>query len=195
MTTTIRIIAGTHRGSKLPVPSFPGLRPTPERLRETLFNWLGPWLVGRRVVDLYAGSGALGIEAASRGAARVLLVERERMLADNLRSQIQRLKLAEVVEVVHADALSALRSGALGPIDLAFVDPPFALDLWGDTLAALEDKAELNSGARVYLEFPVDSPPAARPRWKLLKQTRVGEVGARLVEWTGSVAQTEQEPN
>jgi 16S rRNA (guanine966-N2)-methyltransferase len=184
MTTTIRIIAGSHRGSKLPVPSYPGLRPTPERLRETLFNWLGPWLVGRRAVDLYAGSGALGIEAASRGAAQVLLVERERVLAENLRSQIERLKLTAVLDVVHADALSALRNGALGPIDLAFVDPPFALDLWGDTLAALESTT-LNPGARVYLEFPVDSPPPPRPRWKLLKQTRVGEVGARLIEWSG----------
>ncbi len=189
MSRTVRIIAGRLRGSKLPVPTHPGLRPTPDRLRETLFNWLGPWLVGKRVADLYSGTGALGIEAASRGAAKVMLVERERALVDSLRAQVERLKLPYAgvdgeVAVMHSDAVAAIRSGALGPVDLAFIDPPFALDLWTATLDALES-ADLEPGARVYLEYQANAPPLLRPGWTLLKQTRVGEVGGRLVERRG----------
>jgi 16S rRNA (guanine966-N2)-methyltransferase len=189
MPPTVRIIAGRLRGSRLPVPAHPGLRPTPDRLRETLFNWLGPWLVGKQVADLYAGTGALGIEAASRGAAKVTLVERERSLVDSLRAQVERLKLPAAgvdgeVTVLHSDALAAIRDGALGPLDLVLVDPPFALDLWAATLEALEG-ADLRPGARVYLEYPVNTAPPLRPGWALLKQTRVGEVGGRLVEWQG----------
>ncbi len=190
MSRTIRIIAGRLRGSRLPVPTHPGLRPTPDRLRETLFNWLGPWLVGKRVADLYAGTGALGIEAASRGAALVTLVERERVLADSLRAQIERLKLpsagvAGEVRVLHGDALAALRGGTLGALDLTLVDPPFTLDLWTDTVAALED-THLQPAARAYLEYPANAAPPLRPGWSVLKQTRVGDVGARLIEWQGS---------
>jgi 16S rRNA (guanine966-N2)-methyltransferase len=190
MPSTVRIIAGRLRGSKLPVPDHPGLRPTPDRLRETLYNWLGPWLVGKRVADLYAGTGALGIEAASRGAAKVSLVERERSLVDSLRAQLERLKLPAAgvdteVAVLHSDALTAIRSGVLGSLDLALVDPPFSLDLWGPTLEALE-RADLQPEARVYVEYPVSAPPPIRPGWRVVKQARAGDVAARLIEWRGA---------
>lgn len=185
---SLRIIGGRLRGSKLPVPEWPGLRPTPDRLRETLYNWLGPWIVGRQVADLYAGSGALGLEAASRGAAAVWLVERQAALANALRGELTRLKLPVAgvdaqVNVVCADALDFLRSD-LPPLDLLLVDPPFEARLWEATLQALPE-GRLAPGGRVYLEFPTAAPPVLAAGWQILKQTRVGEVEAWLLARSG----------
>lgn len=178
-TGSVRIIGGRLRGSRLPVHLAPGLRPTPDRLRETLFNWIGPWLVGRQVVDLFAGSGALGLEAASRGAASVLLLERDRQLATSLRAQLDRLRLAESgvgadVQLQCADALAYLNQHR-PPVDLAFVDPPFNADLWTAAVQALESCA-LAEDARLYLEFPQDRPPPLPAGWQALKQSRAGDV-------------------
>lgn len=125
----VRIIGGRLRGSKLPVADCPGLRPTSDRVRETLFNWLQPVLPGARVLDLFAGTGALGFEAASRGAAGVLLVERDAGLAASLRHSAARLK-ADGVEVLCADALGFLAQPDGRRFDLVFLDPPFAEGLW-----------------------------------------------------------------
>lgn len=131
----VRIIGGQWKRSKLPVADAPGLRPTPDRVRETLFNWLGQDLEGWRCLDAYAGSGALGFEAASRGADAVVLVEREPRLAHGLRAVQQRLRAATVrIEV--ADALAWMARCAPGSFELVFIDPPFDANVFEPALKA-----------------------------------------------------------
>lgn len=157
---SVRIVGGRLRGSRLPVPAQPGLRPTPDRVRETLFNWLQPVMPGARCLDLFAGSGALGLEAVSRGAAQVLMIERDPVLAGALRGQAARL-LAPEAQIVCADALALLRGPASGAFDVAFVDPPFDQALWLPVLEALPPW--LRPGALVYVESPAEAglqPPA-----------------------------------
>jgi 16S rRNA (guanine966-N2)-methyltransferase len=162
----VRIIGGRWRGSKLPVADIPGLRPTSDRVRETLFNWLQPVIPGARVLDLFAGTGALGLEAASRGAATVVLVERDTGLAASLRATAARLSGPgdpNRVEVACADALFWLGRAPDTRFDLVFVDPPFAAGLWLPALAALGPW--LADDAWVYVESPRDGPPAIGPGW------------------------------
>ena len=160
----VRIIAGRLRGSKLPVADRPGLRPTSDRVRETLFNWLQPVLPGARVLDLFAGTGALGFEAASRGAAEVVLVERDPVLAADLRAQALRLH-ADAVRVVQADALAWLRTppADAAPFDIVFLDPPFEAGLWEPAAALLP--AVLAPAAWVYVEAPAGRLPALPAGW------------------------------
>ena len=132
---SVRIIGGRWRGTRLPVPDRPGLRPTSDRARETLFNWLQPMLPGARVLDLFAGSGALGLEALSRGARSAVLVERDRRRCERLRAVADRLDGGGAARIVHADALGFLRAPTGERFDLAFIDPPFDLDLWGAAIA------------------------------------------------------------
>ena len=120
----VRIIGGALKRSKLPVPDKPGLRPTPQRVRETLFNWLGQDLSGWNCLDAFAGSGALGFEAASRGAASVVMLERDPELAASLRATQQRL-MADAVRIERTDALSWMRAAPSGTFDLVLLDPPF----------------------------------------------------------------------
>ena len=131
----VRIIGGAWKRSKLPVGLLPGLRPTPDRVRETLFNWLGADLAGWRCLDAFAGSGALGFEAASRGAASVLLLERESRQARSLEESKLRLT-ADMLQVMATDALSWMRRSAPEAFELVFIDPPFGSDLLGPALAA-----------------------------------------------------------
>ena len=131
----VRIIGGMWKRSKLPVGLLPGLRPTPDRVRETLFNWLGADLAGWRCLDAFAGSGALGFEAASRGAASVVLIEREIRQARSLEESKLRLQ-AETLQVVATDALAWMRRSAPDAFELVFIDPPFGSDLLGPALAA-----------------------------------------------------------
>ena len=147
----MRIIGGRWRGRRLPVADAPGLRPTPDRVRETLFNWLGPVIAGARCLDLFAGSGALGLEAASRGAGRVVMVESHHALARALREQASRLA-ADNVEVVHADALEWLAAAPPQTFDIVFLDPPFEQGLIGRALTTLIDRRRLNDGALLYVE-------------------------------------------
>ncbi len=147
----VRIIGGQWRRTRLPVADKPGLRPTPDRVRETLFNWLGQDLTGWRCVDAFAGTGALGFEAASRGAADVLLIEQDPALAANLRSVKERLQ-ADTVRVQRGDGIAALRAQANASVDLALLDPPFGANLFS---AALEAAASaVRPGGWVYLESP-----------------------------------------
>lgn len=148
----VRIIGGQWKRSVLPVPVSAGLRPTPSRVRETLFNWLGQDLSGWRVLDAFAGSGALGFEAASRGADEVLLLEREPLLVRNLQAVQVRLKATQV-RVIQAEAISWLRQPAQeGRFDLIFLDPPFDEGLfWPALEAALQGVPE---GGWIYLESP-----------------------------------------
>jgi len=183
--SSVRIIAGSLRGSKLPVLDAPGLRPSPDRLRETLYNWLGPRIAGARVLDLYAGTGALGIEAASRGAAAVSLVEFDRRLAQSLREQTARLRVdagsGGAVSVIESNALSLLERGCESPFDLVLLDPPFAADLWSASLQGLIDQAWLSDDAQIYVESPLDQsimPPAG---WASRRQARAGQVLGQLI--------------
>jgi 16S rRNA (guanine966-N2)-methyltransferase len=173
----VRIIAGHLRGSKLPVADRPGLRPTSDRVRETVFNWLQPMLPGARVLDLFAGTGALGFEAASRGAARVLLVERDPQLAASLRDQAARLK-ADTVQVVHADALAWLRDAPDEEFDGVFLDPPFDAALWDAAAALLPPR--LAPSAWVYVETPAGSAPSLPPGWVPHRAGKTRDVGYAL---------------
>lgn len=173
----VRIIGGSLRGSKLAVPVVDGLRPTADRVRETLFNWLAPVIPGARCLDLYAGTGALGIEAASRGAREVVLVERDRRAAQALRDNLARLKVAQAT-VVEADALAFL-GGDPKPFDCVFLDPPFAAGAWRAAAQALE-RGWLAPGAQVYVEAPADAAPEPPPAWSLHRETRAGTVRAAL---------------
>lgn len=166
---SVRIIAGRWRGSRLPVADSPGLRPSSDRMRETLFNWLQPWLPGARVLDLFAGTGALGFEALSRGAAQAVLLERDHTLAASLATTQQKLAAADAV-VVCADSLQWLRAQQGGVLfDGAFVDPPFAAGLWQAAVEAV--LPHLAARAWLYVESGRDTPPPLLPPgWRLHRQ-------------------------
>ena len=180
----VRIIAGSLRGSKLPVADVPGLRPTADRARETLFNWLQHEVAGRRAIDLFAGSGALGFEAASRGAASVLLLERDPRLATSLRESAQRLH-AESVAVACADAIAWLGRAPDTSFELAFLDPPFGAGLHESAARAL--LPWLAPRAWVYVELGARSEFAAPPDWSLHRQGATREA-RQLLFRTGSEA-------
>lgn len=177
----VRIIAGKWRGRRLPVADSPGLRPTGDRVREMLFNWLQGAVAGRRVLDLFAGSGALGLEAASRGAAEVLLLEKQPRLAAHLRQLVANLPGATGLEVCQADALRWLEQAPDRPYDLVFIDPPFARNLWLPVLEGLRQPGWLAEAAMVYVESPVRNAPTLPPGWRLLKEKASGEVLSRLL--------------
>ena len=176
----VRLIGGQWRRSKLPVADKPGLRPTPDRVRETLFNWLGQDLAGWRVLDAFAGSGALGFEAASRGAAEVRLLERDPALARSLADSARRLK-AETLHITRTDALAWMRAAAPAQFDLVLLDPPFDAGLQAPALAAAVPL--LAPGGWLYLESPAplqdaDRPDALAPR----RQGRAGTVHYHLLQ-------------
>jgi len=147
----VRIIGGQWRRTRLPVADRPGLRPTPDRVRETLFNWLGQDLTGWRCLDAFAGTGALGFEAASRGAASVQLVESDAGLATQLEGLRQRLQAASV-RVQRGDGLAALRQCAPASMDLVLIDPPFGGELFAPALQAAAQAVA--QGGFIYLEAP-----------------------------------------
>ncbi len=170
----VRIIGGQWRGTRLDVADAPGLRPTSDRVRETLFNWLQPVLPGARVLDLFAGSGALGLEAVSRGAASAVLVEREPAVAAALRAITGRLPGGSTVTVVQADATQWLAAFPDASFDLAFVDPPFAADLWAVVLPALLPKLATNGW--LYVEAPLAAAPTLSVDWLLHREGATREV-------------------
>lgn len=169
----VRLIGGRWRGTRLPVADAEGLRPTGDRVRETLFNWLMPVLPGARVLDLFAGSGALGLEAVSRGAASALLVERDPALARGLRETVSRLEGAGAVTVVQADAVAWLGQAPVAGFDIAFVDPPFGAGLWAPALEALAPA--MAPEAWLYVESPADVPARVPPGWGLHREGRTRE--------------------
>jgi 16S rRNA (guanine966-N2)-methyltransferase len=178
----VRIIGGRHRGRRLRFVPGAGLRPTPDRVRETLFNWLRDALTGARCLDLFAGSGVLGFEALSRGAASLLAVERHRAAAARLRENAALLGEA-AVEVVHGDALKLLREPPAQPFDLAFVDPPFGAGLLGEACARLERNGWLAPAALVYLEQDASRPwPPLPGNWCQQREGRAGQSAQRLLQ-------------
>ncbi|WP_032805727.1 16S rRNA (guanine(966)-N(2))-methyltransferase [Cronobacter universalis] len=175
----IRIIGGQWRGRKLPVPDSPGLRPTTDRVRETLFNWLAPYLVGARCLDCFAGSGALGLEALSRYAADATLLEMERGVAQQLQKNLATLK-SSAAKVVNTNTLNFLSQNG-EPHDIVFVDPPFRKGLLEETLNLLETRGWLAPQALIYVESEVENglPPVPAP-WQLHREKVAGQVAYRL---------------
>lgn len=181
---SVRIVGGRWRGTRLPVPDMEGLRPTSDRVRETLFNWLQPALAGARVLDLFAGSGALGLEAVSRGAASAVLVERDPAQVAGLRIAVDRLQAGAQVQVVQDDALRWLGAQERSArFELAFIDPPFAAGLWQDALQALAPR--LAPDAWVYLESPSGQVPEVPAGWALHRELRTAQARAALYRGPG----------
>lgn len=177
----LRIIGGEHRGRQLAFADQAGLRPTGDRLRETLFNWLQAVIPGARCLDLFAGSGALGFEAASRGARRVVMVEAAPLAARYLEQNAALLGLQERVDVVNADAIGWL-SGPAEPFEVVFVDPPFAADLVPTVIERLAAGEWLAAQAWVYIEQHArQSLPTLPAGWQLWRDKRAGQVAYRIV--------------
>ena len=176
----IRIIGGQWKRTRLPVPQRPGLRPTPDRVRETLFNWLGQDLTGWRCLDAFAGTGALGLEAASRGAASVVLVEQDGELLARLQQHVQRLQ-ARSVQVRRGDGVAALRQCAAASLDLVLLDPPFDSALFQPALQAAAQA--VGPQGWVYLEAPQawDDTALAPLGLALYRHLRAGAVHAHLL--------------
>lgn len=174
----MRIIGGRWRGTKLPVADIAGLRPSSDRVRETLFNWLQPALPGARILDLFAGTGALGLEALSRGAASATLVERDRAACAGLRASIDRLGAGDAAQLVQADALAWLAGTAAGAFDIIFVDPPFADGLWARVMAGLEP--HVAPGAWLYVESAHGVHADPGQGWRLHREGATREVDYRL---------------
>jgi 16S rRNA (guanine966-N2)-methyltransferase len=172
----VRIIGGEHRGRRIAVPDRPGLRPTPDRVRETLFNWLGQRLDGLACLDLFSGSGALGFEAASRGASRVVMVENDRTAFRALEEARKAIGFASV-ELVFGDAFDYLKR-ADDVFDVVFLDPPFRQNALAAVLEALPRR--LAPRARVYVEAPE---PLAAAGWGEIRRARAGQVSYQLLEW------------
>jgi 16S rRNA (guanine(966)-N(2))-methyltransferase RsmD len=179
----IRIIGGQWRRTPLKVLDKPGLRPTPDRVRETLFNWLGQDLTGWRCVDAFAGTGALGLEAASRGAAQVIALEQEADLARLLQQQAERLK-AGMVQVQRTDAVAAMQRLTAGAFDVVFLDPPFDGPWFEPALQAAARLVPV--GGWVYLEAPVTWSDEALAPFGLepVRHLKAGAVHAHLLRRT-----------
>jgi 16S rRNA (guanine966-N2)-methyltransferase len=179
----VRIIAGNWRGRRIHFPPVAGLRPTGDRVRETLFNWLSPGLSGARCLDLFAGSGALGFEAASRNAASVVMIERDRRVCAALTRNCLDLS-ASNVQVINSDALSWLSANQteIKNFDILFVDPPFKSIVLNKALDALATQSLLTSGTSIYVECASDRKidPLRYPDWNLFRQREFGRVSARL---------------
>lgn len=176
---TLRIIGGSWRGRRLRFPASPEIRPTPDRVRETLFNWLSSRVPGARCLDLFAGSGALGLEALSRGAAQVTFVERDPAAAREIGARLTEWG-AHAGSVEHADARVFLERTPAAPFDLVFLDPPFAAGLLEESAQRLEQGGWLADGALIYAECPASAMPLIPQSWSALKAKRAGEVGYHL---------------
>lgn len=176
----VRIIAGMWRGRRLPVPIAEGLRPTPDRVRETLFNWLQPHLAGACCLDLFAGTGALCLEALSRGAASAVMVERAAHVAQALQRNVERLGAISSARVVQADAVEYLQQSPQA-FNIVFIDPPFRSELIGRCAALVEERGWLVPHGLVYIEAPSRLRVLPIPaNWELIRSKYAGQVGYHL---------------
>lgn len=173
--STVRIIGGQWRGRKLAFPDLADLRPTPDRIRETLFNWLQPYIGGARCLDAFAGSGVLGFEAASRGAAGVVLLELAPAAVAAINTNQQKLKAVNC-QILAQDALAFI-SHTDKQFDIVFLDPPYRANLWQQTAELLEQQGCLLAHSVIYLECPAKQPlPDLPANWQLIKDKSAGEV-------------------
>lgn len=174
----VRIIAGEWRGRKIPIADVAGLRPTTDRVRETLFNWLMVDIAGARGLDLFAGSGALGLECLSRGAAFVQFVEENRLAATEIGKSLSTLMGKGGLEralLINKDALSVLKLPPQQPFELVFLDPPFSMPLIAPASVLLEQHGWLAAGCKIYVEQSSETPPAILPEnWQLLRSATAG---------------------
>jgi 16S rRNA (guanine966-N2)-methyltransferase len=176
----VRIIGGLHRGRKLSFPDLPGLRPSADRVRETLFNWLQERLPGASCLDLFAGSGILGLESVSRGAEYVLMLDRSAEVVTRIRSNAELLGL-KGVQVEQVDSLKWLDQRPTQPFDIVFVDPPFADDLMADCCQRLAAGGWLKPNARIYLETDARfGLPRLPTDWEQRKEQQAGRVAFYL---------------
>jgi len=188
-TRPLRIIGGQWRGRKLNFPDLEGLRPTGDRIRETLFNWLAPSLPGSRCLDLFAGSGALGLEALSRGAGETLMLEKNPTAAAQLSANLDRLG-SESGRVITTDSLHWLTRELPRPFDQVFIDPPFDADLWQACIDQLANRPWLAEGAGIYLETDPGRTFNTPDSWRLHRDKTSGQVRYRLF-----IASPTQSPN
>lgn len=189
-TGRFRIIAGQWRGRRLSFPALEGVRPTADRVRETLFNWLQPIIQGARCLDLFAGSGALGLEALSRGAASVTFVDRQPAVVRAIASHLEVLGNSDGLAVCARTEM--FLQTAVGPFDIVFLDPPFGTDLLPGLCQMIEDEHCLSPGGRVYLEHAAAAaPPALPPGWQLLRSARAGNVRYHLASGPAAGGNTE----
>jgi 16S rRNA (guanine966-N2)-methyltransferase len=178
----LRIIAGRWRGVPIVFPPLTQVRPTPDRVRETIFNWLQPEIAGANCLDLFAGSGALGFEALSRGAQHVVFVDRDPQLARHLQETATKLGTLDI-EIVSTDALKYLQRPAQ-PFNIVFLDPPYASNVLSEVCAQLAD-GWLAPNALVYLEAPADAGlPALPASWSVHRSKQAGQVGYHLLRAT-----------
>ena len=184
-TGNIRIIAGKHRGRKLPVIMSDGLRPTTDRVKETVFNWLMPYINQSTCLDCFAGAGSLGFEALSRGAKKVTLIELDKNAARQLQQNKALLK-AESVDIHHTSALDFLATPSTSKFDLVFIDPPFRKGLAKQAIELLENNW-LADNALIYIEMENENDQLSIPdNWSLLKEKSTGQVSYRLYQKTDS---------
>lgn len=183
----VRIIAGQWRSRKLPIQDLEGLRPTTDRVRETLFNWLAGELSGSSVLDCFGGSGALALEALSRYAAFARVYELQKTAAQQLQQNLQTLK-CDSAEVINGDVLAGLARPADRRFDIVFIDPPFRKGLAEQTLTLLARHQWLNPGALIYLEVESELQQLPIPAdWEALKEKQAGQVSYRLYRFPGGV--------
>lgn len=181
MQNKLRIIGGDWRSRQITFDDAEGLRPTPARVRETLFNWLHYDIIGSRCLDLYTGSGALSFEAASRGAKAVVQVEQNPVACRNLKANADKLAATQI-KIVQTDAFRYL-AGNAEAFDVVFIDPPFALNLAAQSCYWLEDKGWLSPHAKIYVESASHVPLEGLPEnWHLLKNKVAGEVAYQLFQ-------------
>jgi 16S rRNA (guanine966-N2)-methyltransferase len=178
----LRIIAGTHRRRLIAFNAGAGVRPTPDRVRQTVFDWISPLIEGARCLDLFAGSGALGFEALSRGAAHVTLVETVTASYQQLSAAAEALELTSCCRVVHRDAFAFL-GDTDEQFDVVFVDPPFGSGLLVPAVQAL--RSHLRPVHRVYVEWVGGQAPALASEWSWLREKRAGQVSYGLVSYVG----------
>lgn len=176
---SVRIISGVWRGRRLQVADVPGLRPTGDRSRETLFNWLQPWISGADCADLFAGTGALGFEAASRGANSVLMIEKDPRAQKVLALSIEQLH-AEQVNLQPGGAMRSIEEIKADSFDVVFVDPPFDSNLGGLVLERLDKNACVRHGGFVYVESPASTQIPAPDGWSVWRDQQIGEVRMQL---------------
>jgi 16S rRNA (guanine966-N2)-methyltransferase len=187
----IRIIGGEHRSRQLKVLDRPGLRPTPDRVRETLFNWLAADISGAHVLDLFAGSAVLGLEALSRGAKHCDFVEKDPAAANLIQQNIELLRLGEQAQLKRMDALVFLKQTPPQPYDVIFLDPPYASDLLAKVLPMLTQPGWLSSHAKIFIDQSAHStpPPALSDGtlgWECLRQGKAGDVHYSLYQVTST---------
>lgn len=181
-TNRVRIIGGEHRGRILQFPDAAGLRPTADRVRETLFNWLQAEIPGACCLDLFAGSGVLGFEAVSRGASHVTMIERDRKAFSMLEKSSKLLNIKDKVNLVNRDALQWLRTSTR-QFDVVFLDPPFNMEMLQPVIDCLAASSLLSPGALIYIEHDLhETTPSLPVDWTIRREKKAGQVYYMLVE-------------